>query len=471
MWIKIDGVDKTDEILNHYINNKTNLVEVRFKGRTKGYYSHSWERIEIGPYEKISLEETEWITYKGARLDGVAFYEKIGDNVKINGTYYKQDNVEFHAFKLYPIQENQSVVIKGERKAVSKIEMSKDLARITFEGEDEPYPHFYDKKNISFEPKNNYHFIDLLSYYKKIANVKDSSMDNDSSEIGYLEKQINELVIQDDDALNAFFTKNICIHEETGLPTIYPFGINLSQRDAIKNVSTNQLSLIQGPPGTGKTRSILNILANLIIQEKTAAVVSSNNEAVKNVHEKMMEDGYDFLLAMLGKKENRINFFDNQPAYPEELCAWGKSPEEMMQLLKDIETHEKTVVSLLEGKNRLSEIEFLLSEYKHEYKYFGDYLAENQIQKLRRLEFFKLDDQTLLELIVELDYLGTTSFGLREKIISLFKYGIYDFKQFEKLEGILLNLQKIYYERKILDLKNEQKTIEENLKKKNFNKE
>ena len=471
MWIKIDDVDRTDEILNHYIDNKTNLVEVRFKGKTRNYYNYSWNRIEIGPSEKIYLDENEWITYKGARLDGVSFYEKIGDNVKINGTYYKQANIEFHAFKLHPIQENQGVVIKGERKTVSKIEMSKDLVRITFEGEDQPYLHPYDRKNISFESKNNYRFVDLLSYYKKIASVKDSSMDSDSSEVGYLEKQINDMVIQDDDALNAFFTKNSYIYEETGLPTIYPFGINLSQRVAIKNVATHQLSLIQGPPGTGKTRSILNILANLIIQGKTAAVVSSNNEAVKNVHEKMVEDGYGFLLAMLGKKENRTKFFDNQSTYPEELYAWERSPEEMLQLLKDIEAHETTVVSLLEGQNRLSEIEFLLSEYKHEYKYFGDYLAENQIQKLRKFNFFKLDDQKLLELIVDLDYLEITSFGLRERIVSLFKYGIYQFKQFEELEAILLDLQKNYYERKILDLKHEQRSIEENLKTNNFDDE
>ena len=62
---------------------------------------------------------------------------------------------------------------------------------------------------------------------------------------------------------------------------------NLSQKEALKNAINNKMSIIQGPPGTGKTTSILNILANLIYQNKNVLVVSKNNSAIENVAEEL----------------------------------------------------------------------------------------------------------------------------------------------------------------------------------------
>ena len=52
----------------------------------------------------------------------------------------------------------------------------------------------------------------------------------------------------------------------------------------------NQVSIIQGPPGTGKTQTILNIIANLLINNKTVLIVSNNNDATANVYEKLASD-------------------------------------------------------------------------------------------------------------------------------------------------------------------------------------
>lgn len=40
---------------------------------------------------------------------------------------------------------------------------------------------------------------------------------------------------------------------------IYPFGLNQSQKTAVENALSSQISIIQGPPGTGKTQTILNL--------------------------------------------------------------------------------------------------------------------------------------------------------------------------------------------------------------------
>ena len=51
--------------------------------------------------------------------------------------------------------------------------------------------------------------------------------------------------------------------------------------------------MIQGPPGTGKTQTILNIIANILVQGKTVMVVSNNNSATANVLEKLQKYGLD----------------------------------------------------------------------------------------------------------------------------------------------------------------------------------
>ena len=70
----------------------------------------------------------------------------------------------------------------------------------------------------------------------------------------------------------------------------------------------NQISVIEGPPGTGKTQTILNIIANLIYNGKSVAVVSNNNSATANVFEKLKQFDFDYICATLGRKENKENF-------------------------------------------------------------------------------------------------------------------------------------------------------------------
>ena len=72
---------------------------------------------------------------------------------------------------------------------------------------------------------------------------------------------------------------------------IYPFGCNESQKLAVETSLRNHISIIEGPPGTGKTQTILNIIANLVVQNKTVAVVSNNNSAVYNVRDKLEKYG------------------------------------------------------------------------------------------------------------------------------------------------------------------------------------
>ena len=110
------------------------------------------------------------------------------------------------------------------------------------------------------------------------------------------------------------------------LPTqiLYPFGCNASQKKAVENALSHQVSIIQGPPGTGKTQTILNIISNLLLKGKSILVVSNNNSAVDNVAEKLAGEGLDFLVAKLGSRENKQSFIANQTGYPD-MAEWHLS--------------------------------------------------------------------------------------------------------------------------------------------------
>ena len=106
---------------------------------------------------------------------------------------------------------------------------------------------------------------------------------------------------------------------------IFPFGCNASQEKAVTSAFEKQISVIQGPPGTGKTQTILNIIANILMQDKSVIVVSNNNSATANVLEKLQGYGLDFFVAPLGRRENKEEFIQNQPVIPQELNSWELS--------------------------------------------------------------------------------------------------------------------------------------------------
>ena len=100
---------------------------------------------------------------------------------------------------------------------------------------------------------------------------------------------------------------------------LFPFGCNNSQYKAVAAALGNRITVIQGPPGTGKTQTILNIVANLLAEEKTVLIVSNNNAATENVFEKLAapECGLPFLTPFWKiKADRRPSFFPECRLFP-----------------------------------------------------------------------------------------------------------------------------------------------------------
>ena len=120
----------------------------------------------------------------------------------------------------------------------------------------------------------------VFEYIKQIAGL--SNIRNEETGEKLLSKRFDKIsFVGSDVALARYLNPSSLQGKRTGREynPIFPFGCNNSQYKAVKSAMENQISVIQGPPGTGKTQTILNIIANILMQGKTVQIVSNNNSA------------------------------------------------------------------------------------------------------------------------------------------------------------------------------------------------
>ena len=142
----------------------------------------------------------------------------------------------------------------------------------------------------------------VFEYIKHIAGL--SEIKNEETGEKLLAKRFEKISFVGDDVALAKYlnpsSMNVGQKGHDYIP-IFPFGCNNSQYKAVKNAMENQISVIQGPPGTGKTQTILNIIANILMQGKTVQIVSNNNSATENVYEKLSSSKYNLGFVALGE--------------------------------------------------------------------------------------------------------------------------------------------------------------------------
>lgn len=153
---------------------------------------------------------------------------------------------------------------------------------------------------------------------------------------------------------------------------IFPFGCNGSQEEAVRSAFSNQISVIQGPPGTGKTQTILNIVANVLLQGKTAMIVSNNNSATLNVLEKLEQYGMGFVVAPLGSKENKEKFIKNQPEIPNEIFQWIKEDFQIANLSSQVSSSLSLAKRIFKLQENVAKHKHELNEIELEWKHFQE---------------------------------------------------------------------------------------------------
>ncbi len=298
-----------------------------------------------------------------------------------------------------------------------------------------------------------------LSYLRNIAAI--NKLKNDDGEV-LLKKQYDQLAfVSEGSALAAYlYPEKYSIKSFQPSTLIFPFGCNASQFKAVENALSKQMSVIQGPPGTGKTQTILNIIANLLIRGKTIQVVSNNNSATQNVLEKLSSPKYglDFLVATLGRRENKQAFIDGQTGCYPDMSAWRKDSNELTALKAKVETLSKEVGDCFGKQERLAVAKQELNALELEARYFAQYYEESQSTQPSKKPRNGIKSATIMRILQECE-----SCCEREQPLSLWQklkgswiYGLFERKFYQSDIGdIIINLQDLFYKTRLAELNQE----------------
>lgn len=232
--------------------------------------------------------------------------------------------------------------------------------RIVYQnGTGKNYPADY----ISIEEHiDDHRSINVWEYLTEVAKYNVIPIDDDKT-----------VSLADKYAKMAFVAKNSLLEAYLNVETyskpsyaksapIFPFGCNRSQYQAVRFALENNISVIQGPPGTGKTQTILNILANLLLDGKTMEIVSNNNSAVENVKEKLESSGLDFLCAQLGRASNKKAFVENQTGSYPDMETWKLDNAEKIR--REAISLSRELQDLYECQEKAAVLSERLNEYR-----------------------------------------------------------------------------------------------------------
>ena len=294
----------------------------------------------------------------------------------------------------------------------------------------------------------------ILTYLRDISQY---TSDNPEEE-AFLKQEMEQLTFVHPESVLSRYLNRQAIESRTpdSNSIIFPFRFNLSQKAALENALTSSISVIEGPPGTGKTQIILNLIANLVaIQGKSVAVVSNNNEAVKNVIEKMVKQGYGFLTALLGKGSNQDIFFTNIPVA--RVDGWD-CEEEKVELIQQIEALNIKLNQLLKIDRKRAQLWQELRAWQLEQEHFEEYYARQNVEEIGKLPLFKATPNRIISFLAETSFEKERSQSNRllYKLKLPFKYGVFDHKKLQQQElSILLSLQREFYRQQTRKLESE----------------
>lgn len=372
------------------------------------------------------------------RSKDIETYKDYGKIIKVK--FYNNENLYTYTknnFKIFtnPLNiENKIEFNLGNLYNINKILKFDLYYKIFFNDNSTKVTSVKSLQYNSSENNNN-----IFDYFKEIANIVSIKTEDGEALLNRAYQKI--LFVEKWTALYSYLNPSIKPKDkEFNSILIFPFGINQSQYQAVKNAMENQISVIEGPPGTGKTQTILNIIANLIYNGKSVAVVSNNNSATANVFEKLKQFDFDYICATLGRKENKENFIQNQNGlYPNfeynENDKLEANPNKNKELIEQLEEFFNLQNNIAINKNILSELKIEIEHFIKQENIFN-------LPKIRNIK--SLNSQKIMNIKIRLEELKRVGIFLKLKLILL--YGIGDFKFYKKSINEIINVyDKIYY--------------------------
>ncbi len=306
-----------------------------------------------------------------------------------------------------------------------------------------------------------------LDYLRDIAGINE--LKNDDGEV-LLKIQYEKLPFVGENTVlaNYLHPNKYPIKQYDAGTLIFPFGGNASQFKAVQNALSKQMSVIQGPPGTGKTQTILNIIANLLIRGKTVQVVSNNNSATKNVLEKLASPKYalDFLVATLGKRENKEAFIAQQTGQYPDISSWRKSPEEVQSLREQINKLSEEVSACFAKQERLALAKQELNALELEQEHFTVYYDDSGLPRPVKIPRPGVKAITALQVLQECEITCEAGKNIDWwlKCRGALVYGLFEWKFFNQdVSAVISYLQSLFYTLKYAELMSEIRSLQDYL--------
>lgn len=302
----------------------------------------------------------------------------------------------------------------------------------------------------------------VFNYLKLIANEISVKTEDDNKILTNQYNSMREFISDSTVAYNYLLAQAAKQFNDNEL-VIFPFGSNSSQTTAVRNALTNQVSIIEGPPGTGKTQTILNIIANLIIRGKTVEVVSNNNSATENVYEKLCKNGYDFLVAPLGRNENKIKFIENQKELLPDISDWKLDKNKIPEIRDEIKQSSEKLNNIFEKQNELAKNKQEESAVETEQVYFNEQCKDSNIPQVSCKSYIK--SNLLLKLWIRLDFQSNKIKQIINNILFLFCFGMKNRNYLnQKLDVLISIVKQNYYIVRLRELNDEISRLENELK-------
>ena len=291
----------------------------------------------------------------------------------------------------------------------------------------------------------------VMAYYRRV--VKETAK---TEEDKYMLSQFDDIGYVNSDSVLSLYLKGELAKskEKLEMPIVCPFGLNMSQADALKMAFENRISIIEGPPGTGKTQTILNILSNAVIRGKSVAVVSNNNSATDNVFEKLEKYGYSFICAQLGNADNVNRFFEECDSSIPEMQKENVDINKLNDLYSNLPSY-------FEKENNKKQILSMIDDLDLEYKHF---LSDNESFDFNTYKFKNINvlPSHVQEVVVKLKEKEKLGFFEKLSIKTKLKVKTKLFKMDK--DKVILLLQNLYYLAKKNHLQKQIKEIDKYMK-------
>ncbi len=407
---------------------------------------------------KDKTDSIESFHYSGGKYD---ITYKTGPKVYS----YNSNNIRW--LHLVKTLDPKRYIIRYEGKVISCITAIYDFDEWVWIERGDYKAHSFPKCQLKFEENclSDNESQELMAYFHTVADAISLTNEDD---VKILSKQYERIKqISDTTVLARYLSQKDPDSHIINLKSfIYPFGLNLSQKTAIENAFSSQVSVIQGPPGTGKTQTILNIIANALMQGKSIAVVSNNNSATANVVEKLDKYGLSFLTAFLGNRANKEAFLLQQDGHYPDMQNWKLDLDKKQFLISAIQKLIEDLNETLRAKNRIAEIQREEAAIRRENQYFNEYFEAIRTERDIDYSIRKLKPGQALGLWLECEYQAESGDSLRilKRIRSFLKYGLSGTRLLKKpAEFSIPALQKAYYTAKISELTIEKASLQHKL--------